>query len=325
MMAPRAPARARVHRHPMRVVMRRTGLSAELLRVWERRHHVVTPGRTQTGRRLYSDAEIERLRLLYRATLAGRSIGLIAGLSMPALAALVRQDAEAEQGAMRAPVGPPNAPEAGRFVDQALRAVERFDALALDAALRRAVVALSAVAFLDDVVAVVLERVGARWRDGTLRPAHGHFTTAVVRRVLDRVTETTSVPGAAPRVLLATPAGQLHELGAMLAAAAAAAEGWSVTYLGANVPAEDIAEAAVAIRARVVGLSLVHPPNDRGVSHELRRLRTLLPVTIALVVGGAAAGAYRDVLDEIGAKHMSDLRAWRADLEKMSRRRWRAG
>ena len=72
------PSRMGEHRHPMRVVTRRTGLSADLLRAWERRHEVVKPSRSMGGRRLYSDDDIERLRLLYRATLAGRSIGQVA-------------------------------------------------------------------------------------------------------------------------------------------------------------------------------------------------------------------------------------------------------
>src|SRR6185312_8172121 len=84
------------HWHPMRVVTRRTGLSADLLRAWERRYEVVKPSRSEGGRRLYSDADIERLRLLYRATLAGRSIGQVAELSTEALTALVRLDAEAD-------------------------------------------------------------------------------------------------------------------------------------------------------------------------------------------------------------------------------------
>ena len=93
------------HLHPMRVVTRRTGLSPDLLRAWERRYEVVTPSRSKGGRRLYSDADIERLRLLYRATLAGRSIGLVADLSADALAAVVRQDAaaDAEEGRQRGP------------------------------------------------------------------------------------------------------------------------------------------------------------------------------------------------------------------------------
>lgn len=96
-MPTRASSKAPVHRHPMRVVTRRTGLSADLLRVWEKRYDVVKPGRSSGGRRLYSDADIERLRLLYRATLAGRGIGQVAALSTPALVALVRRDADAER------------------------------------------------------------------------------------------------------------------------------------------------------------------------------------------------------------------------------------
>jgi methanogenic corrinoid protein MtbC1 len=302
----------------MRVVTRRTGLSAELLRVWERRYRVVTPGRTQTGRRLYSDAEIERLRLLYRATLAGRSIGTVARLSMPALTALVRQDAEADRS--RAGTGSIAADSAptGEIVDKCVRAVERLDVVTLENLLRRAAVALSAPTFLDALVAPLLEQIGTRWRDGTFRPVHEHLASAVIRRALDRAIESASSPGLSPDLLVATPVGQMHELGALLVAAVAAAEGWSIAYLGASVPAEDIAEAAITLGVRAICLSLVYPPNDRAIGHELRRLRALLPKGMALFAGGAAASAYGEVLDEIGAEPARDLAALRARL-----RAWR--
>src|SRR3954470_12104334 len=86
----RAPAPPAVAVHPIQVVTRRTGLSADVIRAWEKRHGVVAPVRTATGRRLYSDADIERLRLLGRATLAGYSIRRAAALLPAALAALAR-------------------------------------------------------------------------------------------------------------------------------------------------------------------------------------------------------------------------------------------
>jgi DNA-binding transcriptional MerR regulator len=73
-------SRATEARHPMRVVARRTGLSAYVLRAWERRDVVVRPSRSENGHRLYSNLDIERLRLLYRAAAAGRAIGPIAEL-----------------------------------------------------------------------------------------------------------------------------------------------------------------------------------------------------------------------------------------------------
>ena len=64
--------------HPIGVVAERTGLSLDVLRVWERRYGVVQPTRDEGGRRLYSDADIERLRLLAEATSGGRAIRQVA-------------------------------------------------------------------------------------------------------------------------------------------------------------------------------------------------------------------------------------------------------
>src|SRR5437867_7001355 len=325
-MTARSSSKAQAPQHPMRVVTRRTGLSADLLRAWERRYEVVTPSRSESGRRLYSDADIERLGLLYRATLAGRGIGQLARLSTSELAALVRRDAEADRSGNGAQwpqtVGPSAEPRAD-YLGDALRSIERMDAVALEASLRRAVVALPAEALLDGLVVPLLERVGTRWREGTLRPVHGHLASAVVRRVLDRVIETAASAAATPNLVVATPAGQAHEFGAMLAAATAAAEGWRVTYLGANLPGEDIGMAAAQTRARVVALSIVYPAGDSALAYELRRLRTLLPKEVALVIGGAASPGYGAVVEEIGATPVADLADFRAQLRALRRARKR--
>jgi methylmalonyl-CoA mutase cobalamin-binding subunit len=92
-----------------------------------------------------------------------------------------------------------------------------------------------------------------------------------------------------------------------------------VTYLGADLPAEDIAEAADRTRARAVALSVIYPPGDRAVSDELRRLRTALPKDVALLVGGAAASTYGAVLDEIGALRIGDLEEFRGQLVTLRR------
>jgi len=312
----------------MRIVTRRTGLSAHLLRAWERRYEVVKPSRSEGGRRLYSDADIERLRLLYRATLAGRSIGQVAELSTEALTALVRLDAEADaeaelanQGAQGSELITP--PATAGYLADCIRSVERLDAPGLDATLRRAVVALPAAVLLDAVVVPLLERLGTRWREGTLRPVHGHLASAVLRRVLDRVIESASSPLGTANLVVATPAGQVHEFGALVVAAAAAAEGWRVTYLGADLPAEDIAEAAARTRARAAALSVVFPAGDAALGDELRRLRAVLPKDVTLVVGGAAASAYSEVLNEIGAERLNDLEDFRAQLRTLRRARRR--
>jgi DNA-binding transcriptional MerR regulator len=90
--------------HPMQVVVRRTGLSPRVIRMWEKRYAAVEPTRTATNRRRYSNADIERFRLLQRAIQLGRSIGQIAMLSSDRLRDLVREDAAAT---LPAPAPPP--------------------------------------------------------------------------------------------------------------------------------------------------------------------------------------------------------------------------
>ena len=300
---PSDPGGHPVRGHPIQVVARRTGLSADVIRAWEKRHAVVAPVRSESGRRLYSDADVERLRLIAQATHTGRTVGQVAALPPEELASLVRQESEP----LPVAGSPAPRPPALEHLRACLDALARFDAAGLEAALRRATIALSAEAFLDALVVRLWERVADGVRRGTLRPSHQHLAQSVLRRVLDRLTEAATLPDAGPQLIVATPPGQAQELGALLAAAAAAAEGWRVMYLGPGLPAEDIAEAAAHARARAVTVSLGATPNDRIVPHELRRLRTLLPRDVAIVVEGAAAETHRGVIREIGASVLRDV------------------
>jgi methanogenic corrinoid protein MtbC1 len=280
--------------------------------MWERRYGVVKPTRSPKGRRLYSDQDVERLRLLARATQGGRSIGQVAALSEDALAEIVRRDAVEERAHTTAGITLP----AHLIVEDALRAIERLEASRLETLLRRAMLVMPVSAFLDDVVSPLLQQIGERWREGAFRPVHGQLATAVVRRVLDRFNEAAAPPGA-PELVVATPAGQMHELGALLVAAAAAAEGWAVTYLGTNLPAEDIAEAVRITGARALALSIVHPSGDRALADELRTLGSRLPRATLLLTGGSAAPAYSAAIEAIGGERLTGLEDLRVRLRSI--------
>src|SRR5205823_13159648 len=133
------------------------------------------------GRRLCSDADIERLRMLGRATLTGYSIRRAAALPPATLAAIVRDGAVAVDGATVDGVDATSSSsaEALDHLDACLAAIEGFDGMALELMLRRATVALSAAAFLDALVLPLDARVDARLQDGTLRAPHRHLAHAV--------------------------------------------------------------------------------------------------------------------------------------------------
>jgi DNA-binding transcriptional MerR regulator/methylmalonyl-CoA mutase cobalamin-binding subunit len=305
--------------HPIQVVARRTGLSSDVIRAWEKRYAVVEPVRTSSGRRLYSDLDIDRLRLLARATLTGHTIGQIAALAAVDLEALARETTSdrgrVEANGKIAEPATPSSAAADDLLQAALRAIERFDGAGLDLTLRRAVIALPAEGFLDAVVVPLWERVTER--NTALRPPHRHLALTMLRRALHRIAEVATAPLAAPDLVVTTPSGQLHEVGALLIAAAAAAEGWRVTYVGPGLSAEEIAETASQAGARAVAMSLGAVPGDRAIPRELRRLRGLLPRDVPILVEGAGADAHGGAIREVGATVLRDLPTLRAQLRAL--------
>ena len=303
--------------HPVRVVAKRTGLTPDLLRAWERRYGAVRPTRTPGGQRHYTDADVERLRLLAHATAGGRQIGQVAQLSDAELRALVEADAKADG---REDSGDPEGPTISAFLTDALAAVEQFDATTLERVLRTATLRLSADQVLDRVFGPLLLTIGTRWHAGQLAPANEHLATTTIRRVLTWMTESPPVGADAPVIVVGTPASQMHDVGAMLAATAASGQGWRVLYLGANLPAAELARAARVADAAVVALSIVHPIDDRQLPDELRALRVGLPRSTKLIIGGSGMPAYASVIDEVGARSGTSLGALRAYLREQDPR-----
>ena len=267
-------------RYPLRAVMRRTGLSADVIRAWERRYAAVAPQRSDGGQRLYSERDVVRLGLLARATAEGHSIGEIARLDEAALEALFRGPATR--------AADDRADAVAAVVDEALGAAARLDALALETMLKRAVFSLGVNRFVDEVVGRFLGRVGDRWHQGSMSPAHEHLASNTMRRVLAWITDAYEIEPDAPRLLIATPAGEMHELGAMTVAAAAVGEGWRVVYLGASLPARDIASAAAQVEARAVALSVVYA-GGLTTAAEIQEIARTVPDEVDLFIGGSAS------------------------------------
>ena len=294
-------------RHPIAVVSQRTGLSQDLLRAWERRYGAVRPARDTAGQRVYSDADVERLRLLQLATSAGRPIATLTPLPNAELARLVDEDARA-----RAPRVPAAAAADAGTVDRALESVRTLDTRALESLLRHALAVQGIHRFLEGVAAPLLVRVGEEWHAGRVSVAAEHAASAVVEGIVIDAMRSMAPAGPAHRVLVATLAGSRHSLGAALVGASAAADGWGVVYLGADVPVEEIADSAVRSGAIAVAVSAVFAEDQRRMVDTLRQLRALLPPSIALIVGGRATlPAQRDLARasiETGAS-LADLRA----------------
>ncbi|NJN46935.1 MAG: MerR family transcriptional regulator [Candidatus Competibacteraceae bacterium] len=300
--------------HPIQVVVRRTGLSADVIRAWERRYDAVSPKRSPTSRRLYSNDDVERLLLLRQATQTGRRIGDVARLPLPALKELLATDTPAPQytETKRDQAQPPD-----MHLAACMTAVRSLDARGLEAALAEAALVLSTPTLLENIISELLRQIGDGWRIGDLRACHEHLASAQLRTFLGHLANHSNMHGNGPGLLVTTPMGQQHELGALMATITATLGGWNSLYLGPNIPSDEIAFAAIEKKIRVVALSISYPADDPRLPEALHRLRRQLPADSTLLIGGAAAPGYRLALDEIGAIYIPDLTSLSAHLDQL--------
>jgi DNA-binding transcriptional MerR regulator len=254
-------------------VVRLTGLSEHVLRAWERRYGAIVPRRSAGGTRRYSADDVTRLRLLAAAVAAGHPIRELAALSNEVLAA---QSAR------------PESLELPR-VDDLLATLARLDVVALERQLGLHLSALGVRPFLESIAIPLLREIGARWERGKLRPNEEHAASAALRGVLARAQHAIG-GGSAGSLVLATPSGEHHELGILMVALCAQEQGVRPLYLGCDLPADEIADAALRVRARVVGLGLVGL-DATAAEREVRALRRRLPRTVELWLGGAGSAS----------------------------------
>ena len=158
----------------------------------------------------------------------------------------------------------------------------------------------------------------ARWN---LTAAHEHFFTASAKAFLGQLNKQFAHGEGMPNLIACTPTGQLHELGGFMAGVAATHLGWRVAYLGAGLPAAEIAGAATQRGAAAVALSIIYPEDDPHLSEELISLRRYLPPEARIIVGGRAAPAYREALSRIGALVVDSLAGFCDALDRLRKER----
>ena len=306
----------------IRTVSKRSGVKSDLVRAWERRYQAVNPIRTAGGHRVYTDQDIARLKLLNEATNNGHSISQIAQMSLDDLKQLIKNEIPAiNQESIETPSISLNRDKyeiAQDYNDKCYAAVLSFDARALESHFENAIVELGSEAFIELLLSPLLSKIGERWKKGELRPVHEHMTSSVIRSLTYILRNNNPCPANAPRMIVSTPIGQLHELGALLAAIMAELCGWQVTHLGANLPAEEIAAAVKYTNACALTLSISFATEDNVVAKEIRRIKKLIGNDVTLIVGGRAASHFQGVLNEVGVPNIQGYAHFRELLNQLA-------
>jgi DNA-binding transcriptional MerR regulator len=281
-------------------VSRLTGLSADVVRVWERRYGVVHPQRSEGGSRLYSDADVARLRKLRQAVEIGHAIGQVANLPESELETLSAKLASIS--AAKENIADPYELTRNRF----LQAVEQMDVVAADEEIHRAATLYPPRALVKNVVYPLLTEIGERWAHREFGIAHEHIATNLIRNLLSSLFRLYPPDEGAETIVMATPAGERHEFGILVGALIAATRGWRVIYLGSELPAEEIIRTVKLVKARALVLSLISIPDGHTLK-ELELIASGLPSYTRVWIGGAEAVKHEDFIDRVDWGLVRDL------------------
>ncbi|HEY7076116.1 MAG TPA: MerR family transcriptional regulator [Solirubrobacteraceae bacterium] len=246
---------------------KRSGVSPELLRAWERRYGLLTPTRSAGGLRLYSLDDLERVRAMRRHIADGVAAAEAAGLA--------RAGGEEQ---------PPAALDPAAARAQLAEAVDRFDEPHAQAILDRLLALTTLDTLLSEVVLPYLHDVGDGWERGDVSIAHEHFASALLRGRLLGIARGWG-RGGGPLAVLACLPGEHHDLGLIACGLALRARGWRVAYLGTDTPLETVAEMSRRLEPGFVVLSAVSGERVRPLAPQLRALAA----ERRLALGGAAA------------------------------------
>jgi DNA-binding transcriptional MerR regulator/methylmalonyl-CoA mutase cobalamin-binding subunit len=280
--------------YPIRAVSKLTGISIDTLRAWERRYQVVTPQRDERGR-LYTEADVERLRLLSAALERGHAIGQVASLSDEELQTLIASPATApsEAGAPK----PARTEEPAQALRLIVNAVERLDYAEAERELSRLAAVLTARELVHRVALPLMRQVGEAWRQGELSVAQEHMISALLRNLLGALISLHRRSSPANRLLFATPSGEQHEFGILFSAMLAVGGGLGIIYLGANLPAEEILDVARKTAPQAVVLGFIGANGARAGIAEVQKVAQKLPSQIELWVGGPRE---ESLVEEVG-------------------------
>lgn len=287
----------------IRVVVNRTGIAADTLRVWERRYGFPRPERRPGGSRVYSEDDIARLLLVNRALAEGYRPGEVVPLSRSELEKIVAKPTASHVGAASAVPGVVS-------VDAITSALVEDDVERVRALLRAGALLHGPKGFVTELAHPLAIRVGELWEAGRMEVRHEHLASALLTTQLRLLLGANEEGPRKPVVVLATLPGEPHALGLDMVAVYLAASLAAPRLLGPDTPPAEVVAAARALSADAVGLSISSAADARAAQKGARAIARELPRGVDLWLGGAGAAAL-----DVSGPSVRKIASW-ADLDR---------
>jgi len=206
-----------------------TGIKAHTLRIWERRYDFLTPERTATNIRVYSDDQLKKL----------LNFGILVknGHRVSKLGKMTDEEVYLEVTKVLAdPSSEMNDEMKGLTLCMLEMNEEEFDNI-----FERQVIRKGFLKTITEVIYPFLQYVGVLWTTNKAMVAQEHYISNLIRQKLISAIERLALPPKdAPSIVFFLLEGEEHEIGLLLASFMAKSMGWKIYYLGQAVPLVNI-------------------------------------------------------------------------------------
>ena len=253
-----------------------TGVKAHTIRIWEQRYNLISPQRTDTNIRFYTDEEVKRLLKIAALYHQGIKISKIASMSEEAINEYLL-NIELHTGNEHV-------------------ALEKLTIAMIDLSEEHFLSVFNACiqerGFKNTMIQLIypfLQKVGVMWQVGDVHPAQEHFISNLIRQKLITAIDQLYKPKTEsdPKIILFLPEGELHELGLLFYSYLLQEINYHVIYLGQSVPPEDLVNVAKKYNCQLFVTSVINPAAIDSFSETLSLLHTTLGTNIRLYVAGS--------------------------------------
>ncbi len=267
-----------------------SGIKAHTIRIWEKRHRIVSPLRTATNIRLYTDDDLKRIINVSLLNHHGLKISHIARMSDAEISERISELSRLKT-------------DAELFIDQLVVAMVDLDEWKFNEVMVQLEERIGFTRTIAEVVYPFLEKIGVMWQTGTITPAHEHFISNLIRqKFITAIAALPVAPRTAPGALLFLPEGELHEFGLLFFHYIVRRKGYYTFYLGQSVPLNDVLTIYRTHQPRYVLTNFISTPSASQIQpflntlaehmagatvfaagHNLRNAAVLIPKNVKII------------------------------------------
>jgi MerR family transcriptional regulator, light-induced transcriptional regulator len=237
-----------------------SGIKAHTIRIWEKRYNLITPQRTTTNIRFYSDEDLKKIINISLLNHHGIKISKVASMSLLEIHQKILEITE-------------SASAATLYMDQLVVAMVDLDEAQFEKMLTGITKQFGFEQSITEVIYPFLEKIGVLWQTGTITPAHEHFISNLIRQKLIVAIASLPVPSKhSKKVVLFLAESELHELGLLFFHYMVRSRGFNTIYLGQSVPYQDLKTIYDIHKPEILITSLISSPPASQVQQYINKL-----------------------------------------------------